>query len=462
MSRFLLPCTPIYGHVAPMLTIGAGLLARGHQVTVLTGRKYRSAVEQQRLSFVPLPAEVDYDDAHIDDWLPGHGRYTGIAAGRHDILGLFVRPLVAQARALADTLAAEDYHAVVADAAFLGALPMLLSVPTVDRIPVVGVSATPLSLTSIDCAPFGSGLDPGNSAHTRRRNRFIAAVLQHGPLRSIRAALDEALAEAGAPPAPGGYFDAAARFDLTFQLSVRGLEYPRREMPPTIRFVGPLTPDVGRQAKLPSWWGDLDGARPVVHVTQGTMANVDLGRLLVPTIAGLRDENLLVVAATGGRPVAELEARHGGPLPANVRVAEFLPYPKLLPLVDVMITNGGFGGVQQALSYGLPLVVAGSSEDKPEVAGRVAWSGAGLNLRTGAPSAARVRRAVRLVLRDPRFACAAAKLQAEIAAQPDPVTQVAQTLETLTSPPARPSAVHLHLTQKPASVYQGVVRPRGL
>ena len=40
-------------------------------------------------------------------------------------------------------------------------------------------------------------------------------------------------------------------------------------------------------------------------------------------------------------------------------------------------------------------VVAGSTEDKPEVAARVAWSGAGVNLRSGSPSAARVRRAVR-------------------------------------------------------------------
>jgi hypothetical protein len=52
----------------------------------------------------------------------------------------------------------------------------------------------------------------------------------------------------------------------------------------------------------------------------------------------------------------------------------------------VMVTNGGYGGVQMALSYGVPLVVAGASEDKPEVGARVAWSGAGLNLKTGKPS----------------------------------------------------------------------------
>ena len=51
-----------------------------------------------------------------------------------------------------------------------------------------------------------------------------------------------------------------------------------------------------------------------------------------------------------------------------------------------MVTNGGYGGVQIALSYGVPLVVAGTTEDKPEVAARVAWSGAGINLKTATPA----------------------------------------------------------------------------
>jgi UDP:flavonoid glycosyltransferase YjiC (YdhE family) len=42
----------------------------------------------------------------------------------------------------------------------------------------------------------------------------------------------------------------------------------------------------------------------------------------------------------------------------------------LLPHVDAMVTNGGYGGVQQALAHGVPLVVTGDSEDKPEVAAR--------------------------------------------------------------------------------------------
>ncbi len=83
--------------------------------------------------------------------------------------------------------------------------------------------------------------------------------------------------------------------------------------------------------------------------------------------------------------------------------------------MDVMVTNGGYGGVHQALACGVPLVVAGVSEDKPEVAARVRWSGAGIDLRTSRPTADQVANAVRTVLTDPRYKESARRLQAEIA-----------------------------------------------
>ena len=46
-----------------------------------------------------------------------------------------------------------------------------------------------------------------------------------------------------------------------------------------------------------------------MHVTQGTVDNADLGRLLEPTIEALADEHVMVVASTGGRHVSELELR---------------------------------------------------------------------------------------------------------------------------------------------------------
>ena len=78
-----------------------------------------------------------------------------------------------------------------------------------------------------------------------------------------------------------------------------------------------------------------------------------------------------------------------------------------------MITNGGYGGVQLALAHGIPLVVAGASEEKPEIAARVAWSGAGINLRTSTPTAAAVRNAVLEILAKPGYRQQAQRLAQE-------------------------------------------------
>ena len=101
-------------------------------------------------------------------------------------------------------------------------------------------------------------------------------------------------------------------------------------------------------------------------------------------------------------------------MPANVRVAGFLPYAALLPRVDVMVTNGGWGGTLAALSHGIPLVIAGGDLDKPEIAARVAWAGAGVNLNTGTPTSAQVAAGVDRVLADPSFRDAAARVGAQL------------------------------------------------
>ena len=168
------------------------------------------------------------------------------------------------------------------------------------------------------------------------------------------------------------------------QFSVPSFEYPRSDAPANLHFTGPLS-TTGSAAPLPDWWGDLDGTRPVIHVTQGTVANTDYEQVIAPTLRALADEDVLIVVATGGRPLDTLPA-----LPSNARAAMFLPYDELLPRTSVYVTNGGYGGVQYALRYGVPIVATGGKEDKPEVGARVAWSGVGRRIRTERPTATRV------------------------------------------------------------------------
>ncbi len=125
------------------------------------------------------------------------------------------------------------------------------------------------------------------------------------------------------------------------------------------------------------------------------MANFDFSLLVGPTLAALANEpDLLVVATAGGRPIEAIP----GPIPANARLASYLPFEWALAKADVLVTNGGYGSVNQAMSFGVPLVAAGLTEDKADVNVRVAWSGVGINLATNTPTPQALRNAVRAVL----------------------------------------------------------------
>jgi UDP:flavonoid glycosyltransferase YjiC (YdhE family) len=117
-------------------------------------------------------------------------------------------------------------------------------------------------------------------------------------------------------------------------------------------------------------------------------------------------------------------------LPDNATVERFVPFKPLMPLVDVYLTNGGFGGVQYALANGVPIVAAGASEDKAEIGNRVAFTGAGINLRTSSPTPQAIAEAVRTILNADSYRQRASALQAEIATH-DAAGEAAELLERL-------------------------------
>jgi UDP:flavonoid glycosyltransferase YjiC (YdhE family) len=228
----------------------------------------------------------------------------------------------------------------------------------------------------------------------------------------------------GLPKLPVFVLESGVLADRVIVPTIPEFEYHRSDLPGHVRFVGTVNPLPSDDFVAPAWWNALRSSRPVVHVTQGTIDNADLTRLVEPTIEALADEDVTVVVTTGGRPVSQIRM----PLPANTYVAEYLPHDVLLPMVDVMVTNGGYGAVQRALSDGVPLVVAGQTEDKPEVAARVEYFGAGINLRTGTPSTAEVRHAVREVLGNPSFRDRARRLRSAYAER-DGVTEIASVVD---------------------------------
>jgi UDP:flavonoid glycosyltransferase YjiC (YdhE family) len=405
MTSIIVCSGPHDGHVSPMLGVARRLIARGHRVRFLTGPGYQDAVEAIGAEFVPLGAGAEH--------APQASSAKGIAAVREGVRLLVIDPARGQFEALQAAIDAEPTDLVLAEVTFVGA-GTLSGLPPENRPPVIACGIMPLTLSSADCAPFGLGLAPGRGPAARLRNRTLNWLVEKVLLRDSNRQVDAIMRELTGVGLDGLFvLDWPRRADLIAQFTVPEFEYPRTDAPENLRFFGPTARHVPTSQPKPEWWGDLDGSRPVVYVTQGTVSNTDFTALVVPTLEALGQEDVTVVVSTGRRPLSDLP-----PLPANARAAEFLPDAELLPKVAVYVTNGGYGGLHYAMENGVPIVVAGDTEDKPEGAARVAWAGAGINLGTGRPKPPAIREAVQKVLNDGRYEAGSRRIGAAIAASP--------------------------------------------
>ena len=408
MSSIIIASYPAHGHVSPLLTVAKNFVDRGDHVRFVTGVGFADEVEATGASFAPLPAEGYFDVTGLAA-LSERAKLKGIKAAAFDLEHVFIRPAKGQYETLVAAIAAQPADIVLAEPVSLGAA-LLLAHDRPARPAVVMCGVVPLPIESRDTAPFGLGLAPGRVLN-RQRNRALAALTAHvmrGPFRLI----DDIHREVHGTNMPGTLMDWGRRADAIVQFTVPSFEYPRSDAPPELHFAGPLSA-TGSHAPLPQWWSDLDGSRPIVHVTQGTVANVDYEQAIAPTLRALAGDDVIVVISTGGRPLDTLP-----PLPTNARAATYLPYDELLPRTDAYVTNSGYGGVQYALRYGVPIVAIGGKEDKPEVGARVAWSGVGRRIRSERPSPRALRRHIHAVLDQPQYRETSQRVAAEMAAAP--------------------------------------------
>lgn len=423
MHSILLAAHVADGHVAPMLGVAAHFADAGHRVRFLTGDRFADAVRATGAEFLPWPDGAQIDHAVVITEARAAGdRREGTKGMVRNIDEIFIAPARDQYRALRAAIDAEPTDAVLTEFTVVGAAALARS--SDPRPPLIACGILPLGLSSVDTAPWGLGILPRDDVIGRMRNRFLNFMAKHVILRKPQHQVEGFVKDATGSDLGVYFMDWAVHADRYVQFTVAGFEYPRRDLPGNVAFVGPVA-RVSRTEALPDWWPDLDGARAVVHVSQGTVANDHPEELILPTLRALADRDVLVVVTTGGAPVGAL-----GTLPENARATEFISYDILMPKIDVFVTNGGYGGLNFALAHGVPMVVAGDTEDKDETTRRVEWSGVGVNLETARPDEVAIAKAVDEVLTVSSYRERARTLQAEVAAAPgaDGVEQIVSDL----------------------------------
>lgn len=427
MVNVVMGSVPVPGHFGPVRTVAADLVRRGHKVTVISGSKYRAAVEEIGAFFVSLSGAANFDIRELVSELDRQGIPEGLPRFEAELTAMCVESLPAQFLVLQEVLAGSDAGpaVVVSETAFWGAHPFLLGAAAPEVKGYVTLGVLPYAQSSIDTAPFGMCLPPDSSEEGRARNREANSFIQTHALASMQAKYEHALRKLGVDAEVPFALDAAPLLmDRYLELSIEELSYPRSDTPDSVRFVGPL-PALEARGDLPAWWGEVLDAEKVVVVSQGTLANQDFSELIEPTLQALADRPVLVVAVTGRQVTLPK-------VPANARVAGFIPFGSLLPHADVLVSNGGFGSVQQALTYGVPLVLAGAKEDKPESNTRLASTGAAVNLATGAPTPEAISEAVESVLTRDDYRNHARRLAAAYA-RTDALGEIARTVTELGS-----------------------------
>lgn len=404
MSHFLFATLPLAGHTFPALPIAAELVRRGHSVRWYTGAAFADRITAIGATHHSMSG-YDFSVTALDTVYPERLGHSGIRRLKFDLVAGFARPVATHLADLSALLDEQRADVLVGDTGLLAG--PILSELRGQPFAVIAISV--INLPDPDHAPMGLGLPPTSTALGRVRNRVLHKAVSsllfqpmYHEINKIRH--EHGLGDVTVPPG------SVPQADLIVQLSTPGSEYPADDLPSTLHHVGPPRP-LRNNGERPVWWSELaSSTRPVVLVTQGTLTT-DHRELLRPTLDALAHDDVLVVAVTGGPDPAEL-----GPVPTNARVARLLPFDEVLPFVNAYVTNGGFGGVQLALSHGVPIVAAGKTEDKADVAARVAYTGVGVNLKTQEPTPRQVRAAVTTVLTDNRYRLAAQTVQAEIEA----------------------------------------------
>lgn len=410
MSTFLFASIPVVAHSTNPLPFAARLVEGGHRVLWYAGRRFSDQIEAVGAEPVPYVEAFDFGDLAIEEAFPDLAGLSGVRGIRRAFAEIFVGHAPQRVADLQQLLAREHVDAMLCDGLMYGVgLCHELGGP-----PWATFGDGPLPFEDADTPPFGPALLPMAGPVGRLRNRVVGELGRRVVFRPAQRRYDQVRAELGLGRGRGDVLDEATSPYLHLQGCTPSFEYPHRTLPPQLHWVGALRPDPPRDWTPPSWWPEVASAeRPVVLVSQGSL-RPDVTELLLPAVTGLAADDVLVVVTTGAADPAELERAHGGPLPTNVRCTQFVPYDTLLPHVRVFVTNGGYSGVTLALAHGVPLVQAGVTEEKAEIAARIHWTGVGVRLGTTRPSGTAVRDGVRRVLAEPRFRAAAARVRSEM------------------------------------------------
>ncbi|HET9355875.1 MAG TPA: nucleotide disphospho-sugar-binding domain-containing protein [Sphingomicrobium sp.] len=417
MAHFGVLCPPLPGHINPMSVLARELQSRGHRVTFLGFPDMRARLPRD-LAFQAF-GESDWPEGSLKPYLDRLSRLGGPLSIRRLIRDLagFAKTICTALPAVIDDLGPDGLIIDQTDAA-------ASLVATALDVPFVNIAnALPLNLEpGVPPPVLPWGYDPSPRGIRRNLGGYRVARWVERPITKV---IRRHARRLGRPGIRFAHDSWSTRGQIT--QCIRGLDFPRQQLPPNFHYVGPLRgPEQQMDVDLP------DDGRPLIFCSLGTLQGSRAGifRAVAEAVAGL-DANLLI--AHGGM-LAERDVRRlaGQPL-----VHAFVPQRAVLARSALAITHCGFNTVLDSLGQGVPMVALPLTFEQPATAARLERAGAALTLHRWRTTG-RIRSAVEQVLGDPAFAANARRLGAEIAASGG-VRRAADLIEQALCGAARPA-----------------------
>ena len=388
---------PVPGHLHPFGSLGRELICRGHQVTLVHMPDLEKRTADEGLRFLPIGAS-DHPLGSLPESLKQLGQLDGLAALRFTI----------QAVQKTTEMICRDAPAAIRDAD-IGFLLVDQTEPAGGTVaehlglPFVTIcNALLLNRESRVPPPFTSwSFSEGPFARIRNWTGYAASDRITSPIRRVLAKYRKAWALS-----PHRHPEES--FSRLAQISQQpaAFDFPRRSLPDSFHYAGPLRTSSGRAVPFP--WDKLDG-RPLIYASLGTLQNGKerVFRAFAEACAGLDVQ--LVISHGGGLNEAAVQA-----LPGTALVVPYAPQLDVLARASLTLTHAGLNTVLDSLTFGVPLVTVPITYEQPAIASRVKWAGVGEVIPFAKVSVPRIREAVRTVLENPEYAKRARVIQESI------------------------------------------------
>jgi MGT family glycosyltransferase len=425
-ARFLITCWPFTGHVHNQMGIAHALRDRGGEVAFYTGESARHTIEREGFAVFAF-RRVDEERAHRNiRVLETRDRRSrpSPALLRRTFRDWLVETIPDQVADLEPLVGKWPPDVLVCDLSMWAPIVILWEKA---RIPVA-LSSTfmgPL-IPGPDAPAWGLGLAPPRTRRQRATARAVTGATE-ALGRGLRRRVDALRAEHGLPAMGCSVNRFSGRLPLYLVPNVPELDYGRRDLPPSVHYVGPCLWHPDEPADTAAWLDALPAERPWVHVTESTLHSGE-PFILRAAAHGLAGAPVEAILTTGGQ--RDPHALGLGDLSPNVHVTRWVSHAALLPRCAAVVTAGGAATIIAALRSGVPLVVVPTTWDKPDNARRVVEAEAGVRLSPRHCTPERLRAAVSHVLGEPRYRVGAQRLADRLAASPGP-PRAAELLESL-------------------------------